>query len=37
MNMHLDNFVIARNPIGVMGGSSLPGAPGAPSNLRIIR
>jgi hypothetical protein len=37
MNMHLDNFVIARNPIGVMGGSSLPGAPGAPSNLRIVR
>jgi hypothetical protein len=36
MQLHFDNIVIARNQIGTAG-STLPGAPSAPTNVRIVR
>jgi hypothetical protein len=37
MQLHFDNFVIARNPIGPAGSTPTLTPPAAPSNLRILR
>lgn len=37
MALHMDNFVIARGPIGPAGAPPTSTAPGAPTNLRITR